>query len=71
MIAYCMFRFLLDFIKPHYTFGVGLSTIQLTCLAGLIYYYRYMIHPKKLIDRTKKVNSNAAHEETAIRQSVY
>ena len=71
MITYCMFRFLLDFIKPHYTFGIGLSTIQLTCAAGLIYYYRYIIHPKKLIDRTKKANSSAAHEETAMPKSVY
>lgn len=38
MIAYCCFRFVLDFIKPHYTFGVGLSTIQITSLVGLLYY---------------------------------
>ena len=49
MISYCFFRFLLDFIKPHYTFNIGLSTIQLTCLAGLLYYYRSITHPKKLV----------------------
>jgi len=49
MIAYCLFRFMLDFIKPHYTFNIGLSTIQITSLLGLIYYYRYIIYPKKLI----------------------
>lgn len=49
MIAYCVFRFLLDFIKPHYTFSFGLSTIQVTALFGLIYYYRYLIDPKKLL----------------------
>jgi phosphatidylglycerol---prolipoprotein diacylglyceryl transferase len=38
MISYLCFRFILDFIKPHYTFQTGLSTIQLTCTAGLIYY---------------------------------
>jgi phosphatidylglycerol:prolipoprotein diacylglycerol transferase len=38
MIAYCMFRFALDFIKPHYTFSIGLSTIQITALIGLLYY---------------------------------
>jgi phosphatidylglycerol:prolipoprotein diacylglycerol transferase len=54
MISYLLFRFLLDFIKPHYTFNIGLSTIQLACLAGLIYYYRYLIHPKKLIEGIKK-----------------
>lgn len=49
MIAYCFFRFLLDYIKPHYTFSFDLSTIQLTALFGLLYYYRYIIQPKRLI----------------------
>jgi len=49
MIAYLLFRFLLDFIKPHYTFNIGLSTIQLTCIAGLLYYAPYIIQPKKLL----------------------
>lgn len=38
MIAYCCFRFVQDFIKPHYTFSIGLSTIQITSLIGLLYY---------------------------------
>jgi phosphatidylglycerol:prolipoprotein diacylglycerol transferase len=49
MIAYILFRFLLDFIKPHYTFNFGLSTIQLACLIGLLYYLRDIVQPKKLI----------------------
>ena len=49
MIGYTGFRFILDFIKPHYTLNIGLSVIQLTCLLGLIYYYRYIIQPKKLL----------------------
>ena len=49
LMAYCSFRFLLDFIKPHYTFSFGLSTIQITSLLGLLYYYRYLIHPGKLL----------------------
>ena len=49
MIAYLFFRFLLDFIKPHYTYSFGLSTIQLVCLLGLIYYAAYILQPKKLI----------------------
>ena len=48
MIGYLLFRFLLDFIKPHYSWIAGLSTIQLTCLAGLIYYHQYLINPRKL-----------------------
>lgn len=49
MIAYLLFRFFLDFVKPHYTFGIGLSTIQLTCLLGLLYYYPYILRPGKLL----------------------
>ena len=49
MIAYIFFRFVIDFIKPHYTFSFGLSTIQLVCLGGLIYYAAYIFKPKKLI----------------------
>jgi len=40
MIAYLGFRFLLDFIKPHYSYSIGLGTIQLCCLIGLLYYSR-------------------------------
>ena len=43
LIAYCTFRLLLDFIKPHYTFPIGLSAIQLVSIAGLIYYYPHII----------------------------
>ncbi len=53
MIAYLVFRFLLDFIKPHYTFPFGLSTIQLVCLCGLAYYGRYLIYPKQLLVHQK------------------
>lgn len=48
MIAYFTFRFALDFIKPHYTFSFGLSTIQLTALVGLIYYTVVYIQQKEL-----------------------
>ena len=48
MISYLLFRFLIDFIKPHYTFSFGLSVIQLSCLAGLLYYSRYIFQPRKL-----------------------
>jgi prolipoprotein diacylglyceryltransferase len=48
MISYLFFRFLIDFIKPHYTFNFGLSAIQVSCLAGLIYYSPYILQPRKL-----------------------
>lgn len=49
MILYLFFRLLLDFIKPHFTFSFGISTIQLACIAGLIYYSRFILNPKKLL----------------------
>lgn len=49
MIVYILFRFLLDFIKPHYTFSFGMSTIQVTCLAGLLYYFILLFSNKNLI----------------------
>jgi len=49
MISYLLFRFMLDFIKPHFTWKIGLSTIQVVALLGLLYYYRYLLNPKKLV----------------------
>lgn len=49
MIGYILFRFIIDFIKPHYTFNIGLSTIQLTCLLGLLWYARYILQPRQLL----------------------
>lgn len=48
LFSYCLFRFLCDYIKPHYGVIFGLSTIQLTSLGGMLWYYRYLIHPGKL-----------------------
>ena len=49
MIAYLLFRLFLDFIKPRHIVLTGLSTIQLTCVLGLIYYSVYLFKPKKLL----------------------
>lgn len=43
MVAYLVFRFASEFIKPDYFFSFGLSSIQLACLAGLVYYYRFIL----------------------------
>jgi len=51
MIGYLLFRFLLDFIKPGYRFAFGLGSIQLACLAGLIYYAPIIIFPSRLIEK--------------------
>lgn len=49
LMAYLVFRFLLDFIKPGWRYCVGLGSIQFACLIGLLYYYRYIFHPHLLI----------------------
>lgn len=54
MIAYCIFRFALDFIKPHYTFSIGLSTIQITALIGLLYYAVIFVTDKKQFSTLQK-----------------
>lgn len=49
LIGYLLFRFILDFIKPHYFSAIPFSTIQITCLLGLAYYYKTLLHPQKLL----------------------
>jgi phosphatidylglycerol:prolipoprotein diacylglycerol transferase len=51
MIAYLLFRFLLDFIKPGYRFSFGMGSIQLACLAGLCYYLPVIVFPSRLIQK--------------------
>jgi len=41
MIAYFVFRFLLDFIKPTYIWDIGLSTIQILSIAVLGWYSQF------------------------------
>ncbi|QES90730.1 prolipoprotein diacylglyceryl transferase [Rhizosphaericola mali] len=49
MILYLVFRFLLDFIKPGWRYFFGLGSIQIACLLGLLYYYRYIFDFRKLL----------------------
>lgn len=51
MIAYLLFRFMLDLIKPGYRYAFGLGSIQLACLAGLLYYAPSIIFPSRLIQK--------------------
>lgn len=55
MISYLIFRFFLDFIKPVHFVLLNLSTIQLACLLGLLYYYRALT---MLIFKPAQVVSN-------------
>ncbi|HVW12816.1 MAG TPA: prolipoprotein diacylglyceryl transferase family protein [Mucilaginibacter sp.] len=48
MVTYLVFRFFVEFIKPDYFFSIGLSTIQMVCLTGILYYYKVLIFPSRL-----------------------
>lgn len=51
LIAYLLYRFLAEFLKENSFTLLSLSIIQLTCLAGLIYYLPTLVKPKKLLLR--------------------
>lgn len=65
LMAYFIFRFLIDFIKPGHKFSFGLSTIQITALLGMLYYsptfYRLFFKPKALI----KTNESTLNTNTS------
>lgn len=48
LASYLLFRFGIEWIKPAYFHPIGLSSIQLACLAGLTYYYRVFLFPQHL-----------------------
>lgn len=49
LFSYCTFRLSLDFIKPHYSWPLGLSTIQIVALLGIAYYIILWLRNKRLI----------------------
>lgn len=44
MIAYFLFRFFIEFIKPNHFFIAGLSSIQILCLICILYYYKTILN---------------------------
>lgn len=58
LIFYVLFRFVLDFIKPGWRYFVGLGSIQICCLLGLLYYIRYIINPQLLLQKEKNYNAS-------------
>ncbi len=49
MVGYLFFRLVVEAIKPQPIIVLGLSTIQLACIAGLVYYFRVWLSPRHLI----------------------
>lgn len=50
LISYLIFRLLLDFIKPHVVYVGPFGAIQLACMGGLLYYFRYFVRPRLLFN---------------------
>lgn len=48
MLEYLAFRFGIDFIKPVTLWPWGLSAIQTAAVFGWLYYWRYVLNPKRL-----------------------
>lgn len=55
MLDYLCFRFLLDLIKPVELWPWGLSAIQTAAVLGWLYYWRYLVQPKRLFEDVEKV----------------
>ncbi|HEX2617258.1 MAG TPA: hypothetical protein VHL57_06925, partial [Flavobacteriales bacterium] len=50
--SYLLFRLAIEAIKPAPAVVWGLSSIQVACVLGLLYYYRVWSRPAHLIART-------------------
>lgn len=57
--AYLLFRFFIEFIKPHPTIFLGLSTIQLASLIGSILCFRWLFVRRNQIWPTALTNSTS------------
>ncbi len=49
MVSYLIFRFLIEFIKPNEFYSFGVCSIQIACIFGLLYYWKVLAMPQKLI----------------------
>ncbi len=48
MISYIIFRFFVEFMKPHYNYWPGLSAIQITCVLGFVWYLPNILSPRTI-----------------------
>ncbi|GJM34646.1 MAG: hypothetical protein DHS20C18_36470 [Saprospiraceae bacterium] len=54
MVSYLLYRFLVEFIRPGIVVGWGMTTLQWTCLIGLIYYWRVWLWPGSMVESSSK-----------------
>lgn len=51
LISYCIFRFFIEYLKPHVNLFSMCSSIQIAACLGVIYYYKYILHPDRLFEK--------------------
>ena len=51
MVSYLCWRLAAGFIQPGWRLGIGLTVIQVACVAGLGYYWRVFLQPGRLVER--------------------
>ena len=52
--SYCLFRLMIEFIKPTPTLLIGLTAIHWTSILGLIYYFKIILNPFHSLIISKK-----------------
>lgn len=52
LASYLLFRLGVDALKPYPPVLLGLCTLQLACVAGLLYYWRVFLQPHRLFRQT-------------------
>lgn len=48
MVGYLFFRLGVEFLKPVYVLPIGLSTLQVASLGGILYYWKTILQPRTL-----------------------
>lgn len=53
MVGYLLFRLFVESLKPGFRFDFGLTSLQIACILGLIYYHRVWTRPQTLLRETQ------------------
>ena len=69
MVGYLLFRLGVDTLKPGFRFEIGLTTIQIACILGLIYYYKVFLYPKRLVVGVRRARGEESKTLSVSRSS--
>lgn len=56
LASYLLFRLAIEIIKPVYIWPIGLSTIQIAALLGILYYWKVFLRPQSLFAKIQIQN---------------